>query len=127
MKIIASLIVILNHSFGSSDNENETRSRFRYNIEKVSSTISVDGNHTEQGWENIKAIPNFINHWPLDSGNAEAITQVKVTYDEEFIYVLADCHDDGTRVIQSLKRDDDNAHWGSDNYTFVLDPMKFAS
>lgn len=121
MKVLASLLVILNLTHTSPDNE--TRDQFRYNIEKTNSTISIDGDNTEEGWQNVQAIPNFINHWPLDTGNAAALTEVKATYDEEFIYILAVCHDDGTRVIQSLKRDDDDAHWGSDNFTLVLDPM----
>ncbi len=121
MKTLASLLVILNTVIGQPDKE--TRDRFRYNITKATSAIAVDGNNTEDGWLNVQEIPNFINHWPLDTGNAAAITQVKATYDEEFLYVMAVCYDNGTRVIQSLRRDDDNAHWGSDNFTLVIDPM----
>jgi len=121
MKIIASLLVIFNLSTTSPDNE--TRNQFRYNIKKTSTKVAVDGDYSEEAWENVAAIPNFINHWPLDTGSAAALTEVKATYDEEFIYIVAVCHDDGTRVIQSLKRDDDDAHWGSDNFTLVLDPM----
>jgi hypothetical protein len=83
----------------------------------------VDGDQSDKAWETSDEIPNFINHWPIDSGSASALTQVKATYDDEFIYIVAVCYDDGTRVIQSLKRDDDDAHWGSDNFTVVIDPM----
>ncbi len=121
MNTLTSLLVLLTSAISSPDNE--TRDRFRYNISRATSAISVDGDNSEEGWLGVQEIPNFINHWPSDTGSAAAITQVKATYDEEFLYVVAVCYDNGTRVIQSLRRDDDNAHWGSDNFTLVLDPM----
>ncbi len=101
----------------------ETRDNFRYAITKTSEAIAIDGNESDAAWEGVNEIPNFINHWPVDSGQANALTNVKVTYDEEFIYVLAICYDNGSRVVQSLRRDDDDGHWNSDNFTVVLDPM----
>lgn len=101
----------------------ETRQNFRYSINKTSDTIEIDGDENDPAWTNINPIPNFINHWPLDSGQADALTQVKVTYDDEFLYVLAICYDNGSRVVQSLRRDDDDGHWNSDNFTLVIDPM----
>ncbi|MEQ9402657.1 MAG: DUF5916 domain-containing protein [Cyclobacteriaceae bacterium] len=107
----------------SSAQETETRDRFRYPIEKATDKIIIDGDPSDQAWSSTATIPNFINHWPMDSGNANAVTEVKVTYDDEFLYILAVCLDNGKRVIQSLRRDDDDAHWGSDNFTVVIDPM----
>ncbi len=101
----------------------ETRQSFRYSINKVEAPIQIDGNENDEAWTNINHIPNFINHWPVDSGQADALTHVKVTYDDEFLYVLAICYDNGNRVVQSLRRDDDDGHWNSDNFTFVIDPM----
>ena len=101
----------------------ETRQNFRYSINKTSQTINIDGDENDPAWASINHIPNFINHWPVDSGHADALTHVKVTYDEEFLYVLAICYDNGNRVVQSLRRDDDDGHWNSDNFTLVIDPM----
>ena len=101
----------------------ETRESFRYNITKTDLSINVDGDPNDQSWDNTVEIPYFINHWPVDSGRSEALTKVKVTYDEEFLYVLAVCYDNGSRVIQSLRRDDDEGHWNSDNFTIAIDPM----
>lgn len=101
----------------------ETRSTFRYSINKTTNEIIIDGDESDSAWDQTEAIPSFINHWPLDTGQAEALTRVKVTYDDEFLYVLAICYDNGTRVVQSLRRDDDDGHWNSDNFTLVIDPM----
>ncbi|MEM7298000.1 MAG: DUF5916 domain-containing protein [Bacteroidota bacterium] len=104
-------------------NSQETRDTFRYNISKTNQVITIDGSSEDQAWNQTNEIPNFINHWPVDSGQSNSLTKVKVTYDEEFIYVVATCHDNGSRVVQSLRRDDDEGHWNSDNFTIVIDPM----
>lgn len=101
----------------------ETRETFRYNISKTNKAITIDGSSADQVWDETNEIPNFINHWPVDSGQSKSLTKVKVTYDDEFIYILATCYDNGTRVVQSLRRDDDEGHWNSDNFTVVIDPM----
>lgn len=101
----------------------QTRLNYSYDLKQTSEAISIDGQPDESAWEAIEAIPTLLNHWPTDTGQAEAITHVKVTYDREHLYVLATCYDNGERIIQSLRRDDDNAHWNSDSFTLVLDPM----
>jgi len=83
----------------------------------------VDGDRSDELWKEVDPVPPFINHWPLDSGLASTQTEVKMTYDNEFIYILAINYDEGNRVVQSLRRDDDDAHWSSDCFTIVLDPM----
>ena len=115
-------ILILVVSLKATAQQHETREQFRYNLEKTDLLLDIDGEQ-EARWDDIDEIPHFINHWPLDSGKADALTQVKVTYNDEFLYIIAICHDDGERVVQSLRRDDDEAHWNSDNFTIVIDPM----
>ncbi len=117
--VIALLILSMHQSFAQT----ETREQFRYTIVKSVTPVEIDGNVSDDAWNGIDPIPHFINHWPLDSGQADALTEVKVTYDDDFLYVLAVCYDEGERVVQSLRRDDDDAHWNSDNFTVVIDPM----
>ncbi len=83
----------------------------------------MDGKDDDEAWKTAQEIEAFQNHWPLDTGQADAITKVKLTYDDNFIYVLGIIQDDGTRIVQSLRRDNEDAHWNSDNFTFVVDPI----
>ena len=101
----------------------ETRQVFQYQIAKTASQVLIDGKEEDPIWDEAEAINGLYNHWPTDTGKAAAITHVKVAYDENFMYLLAISHDQGERIIQSLKRDADEAHWNSDNFTLVLDPM----
>ena len=101
----------------------ETRQTYRYQIRETVNQVLIDGNSEDKTWSEIEAIKGLSNHWPADTGMADAVTQVKVTYDQNFLYLLAICYDEGNRIIQSLRRDADEAHWDSDNFTLVLDPM----
>ncbi|WP_424963045.1 DUF5916 domain-containing protein [Ekhidna sp.] len=120
MKVIQLLIALI---LAVQISAQDTRENFRYSIVKTDKLITIDGADNDEAWSAIADIPYFINHWPSDSGQADALTKVKVTYDEEFMYVLVTCYDNGSRVVQSLRRDDDDGHWNSDNFTLVIDPM----
>lgn len=123
MKTATSLLLLLFCVTLSAQDQVETRDTFHYQVNKSEAPIVVDGSQDEQAWEAIEKIPQLMNHWPSDTGFADALTEVKVTYDNDFVYVSAICYDDGKRVIQTLRRDNMDAHWSSDNFTVVLDPM----
>ena len=101
----------------------DTRGTYGYTIQKMNQILKIDGEASEEVWKSAEEIPYLMNHWPLDSGQSASHTKVKAVYNDEFIYIHAICFDDGHRVVQSLRRDDDNAHWNSDGFTVVLDPM----
>ena len=106
-----------------SQQQPETRDRYHYTIRKTDKPVFIDGLDEDEAWQNVAEIPELMNHWPLDTGVAEARTEVKITYDENFMYVMARCYDNGSRIIQSLRRDNMEGHWSSDNFTVAMDPM----
>lgn len=101
----------------------DTREVFIYNLRQTNGTIQIDGLDQEEEWNDIEMIPHFMNHWPTDKGEADALSQVWVTYDQEFIYIKAKLFDNGKRIVQSLRRDNPGNHWNSDNFTVVIDPF----
>jgi len=100
----------------------DTRDRYQLSLKKTTEKIIIDGQLNEPIWQNTELVDQMMNHWPIDTGAAQAITHVKMTYDEHFIYISAVCYDNGKRIIQSLKRDDSN-HWQSDNFNVAIDPI----
>ena len=100
----------------------DTRELYQLAIKKTSEKVIIDGQLNEPVWQNTELVDQLMNHWPIDTGAAQAITHVKMTYDENFIYISAVCFDNGERIIQSLKRDDNN-HWKSDNFNVAIDPI----
>jgi hypothetical protein len=103
--------------------EQDTRKAYNYSISRTNEPINVDGIADEIAWQQAPKIDHFMNHWPADQGEAEARSEVWTLYDEEYIYVLAKLYDNGERIVQTLRRDNVDGHWNSDNFTVVLDPF----
>jgi hypothetical protein len=86
--------------------------------------IEIDGLLDEQDWRNASLATPFLNKWPMDSGYAEAKTEVKVIYSNEAVYVSAvNYQKKSDLVIQTLKRDQEDSFWGSEAFVVLLDPM----
>lgn len=105
----------------NSGNDNESATRFS-GIQKVSD-ITIDGVPDDEAWESLVTIDQFTKQWPSDSGSAIFQTEVKIGYDDDYVYIAAYLYDNGgKRTIQSLKRDSDS-HWSSDGFSVVFDPI----
>ncbi len=114
---IASLI---NPIFGQSKKD-DFQTTSRVSIVKTNEKIVIDGNLSEAIWQQQKPATNFFNKYPTDQGRANANTEVRFTYDENFLYVGAILFDVKAYVVQSLKRD--QGVMSNDGFTMVLDPV----
>jgi hypothetical protein len=124
MKIVWSSCFLLISLISFAQNGgSDTRSLFKYTIQKTIVPIQLDGIAQENEWEAHDVTTNFYNHWPNDEGQAQNQTEVKITYDDNNLYILAKCYDKGERIIQSLVRDNDSDYWGSDNFSVAIDPV----
>jgi hypothetical protein len=100
------------------------RTASRLIVKRTSSPVVIDGSGDEAAWSEAGVTSPFVNKWPTDSGYAEAQTQVKLLFDNNFIYVLAvNYQKKEDLVIRTLKRDQLDAFWGSDGFSVVLDPF----
>ena len=124
MKIVCSFLVLMVAASGFAQNGGgDTRAVFKYHIKKTVAPVKLDAVIGENEWDNHELITNFFNHWPNDQGRAQNQTEVKMTYDDQNLYVLAKCFDKEERIVQSLVRDSDDDYWGSDNFSVVFDPV----
>ncbi len=88
----------------------------------IDDEMVIDGLLNEAQWKAGGLATRFHNQFPYDQGYAKNNTEVRLLYNNEFLYVGVICHyDPGHRtVIQSLKRD---SPWEfSDAFTLVIDP-----
>jgi len=92
-------------------------------IRKATAPIIIDGIIDEPDWKSADVAEDFFQNFPYDSSFAITKTQVKVTYDDQNIYVAAICYDDlpGDYVVQSLKRD--FSYPISDAFAVYIDPF----
>ncbi|MBO0323202.1 carbohydrate binding family 9 domain-containing protein [Muricauda sp. CAU 1633] len=122
-KSFLSIAFLLVTQFMLAQETASTRSTFQYNIVPSQADIKVDGIESEDEWNTHQTIDQFYNHNPSDKGLAKHKTEVKLAYTNQMLYVFAKMYDEGKRVVQSLQRDSDNAHFNSDSFTIVIDPI----
>ncbi len=93
-------------------------------IQKTSEEILIDGKLQEAVWKSANVADNFWMSFPFDGQRvADNIqTEVMVTYDDNFIYIAAICHDDAQHIIPSRKRDTPE-FWRGDAFGVVIDPV----
>lgn len=82
---------------------------------------------SEEVWQTTDVADNFWQNFPMDTSRAIAQSEVRMTYDENFIYIFAKCYstaDDGDTyyVTPSLRRDFRGA--GNDFITFIFDTFQ---
>lgn len=95
---------------------------YQYSIRKTPSKIIVDGVLTETAWQSTFGITQFWQHFPVDTARSIMPMEVKVLYNDEYIYISAWCKEENTQpVIQNLIRDD-GAFWRSDAFSITIDP-----
>ncbi|TAE00252.1 MAG: hydrolase [Bacteroidetes bacterium] len=94
-------------------------------ISKITSPIVIDGKLDEAAWENLEVAKDFHQYFPFDSSYARMDTEVRVAYDDHFLYVGAICKDTtvGKQYISSSLRRDFRGG-GNDNFSVVIDPFQ---
>jgi len=115
------IFLIINYSFAQQiENENYQKD-YQLKIAKASDVIKLDGELNEASWQNAKSISNFWQKAPVNTGHAKRQTEVRTTYDANFLYIGIVCYDTSYYVIQTLKRDVEPGT--SDGIGVVIDPV----
>ena len=97
---------------------------YQLNIQRMDEKIRLDGVLDESFWEDVEIATNFWLNFPVGGTpvDDEVQTTVKVTYDDDFIYLGVECYGKGPFLVQSLKRDNDS-FWNGDAFAVVFDPV----
>jgi len=96
---------------------------YQQTIRKTSGAIKLDGSLDEEAWQTASTARQFLRQFPVDTGLARVETEIRLTFDDKFLYVGAVCRQRRDEyTIQSLKRD--FATGTSDVLNLLLDPSK---
>ena len=103
----ALLIIFLSFLSVSKPGFAVSKEKPQLHIKKTSSEIIVDGIINEKAWQDANIAGDFFQSFPSDTTFAKTKTEVRITYDNNYIYISAICYDEikGDYVVQSLKRD----------------------
>ncbi len=127
MLLKASTISILLACFWTASRSqvaSDLQTQYQLEIVKAVDKISIDGKLSEATWEQASTADDFWMSYPIDDQrvNSKNQTEVRMSYDDDFLYIAAECHGAGPYVIQSLKRDN-VLFWSGDAFAVVLDPV----
>jgi Domain of unknown function (DUF5916)/Carbohydrate family 9 binding domain-like len=92
----------------------------KYHISKTSLPIKIDGVLDDEAWQKAELATDFYMMLPMDTAKANLRTEVKMAYDEKFIYISGDNFiPHKTYMVESLRRD-----WNfgkNDNFLLIMD------
>ena len=93
-------------------------------IRKATTKITVDAIMDEPDWHNADVAKGFKQFFPFDSSYAKAQTEVRMTYDDHFVYIFAVMYrqGEGEYITPSLRRDFRGEAF--DSFVAVLDTYK---
>ncbi len=114
--LLCSIIALSLHA--QKKNEN-----FQYNIRPATSAIQIDGIIEEKAWTDAEEVADFFMVLPMDTSRASIQTAVRMTYDNDNVYIVATNFNggQGEPVVESLRRD--FGFGKNDNFLVFIDPF----
>jgi len=65
--------------------------KYQHVIRKAKGEIKIDGDLSDPAWQGLEVSKNFAPHWPQDNVPIKRDTEVRMTFDDKFLYVAAVC------------------------------------
>lgn len=93
-------------------------------IARTESPIVLDGILDEEAWSKADVAENFHQYFPSDTAQAQGQSEVRMTYDDQFLYVATKCYGEPRRkyLVTSLRRDYRGS--GNDGISLIFDPFQ---
>ena len=121
MKILPLLILVfLSVCSVFAQKKNEA---YQYHLQKATSALKIDGVLDEKAWLDAETAGSFFMVQPIDTSLAKVRTEVRMTYDDHNLYLIAVCYQamPGKNVVESLRRD--FSFNKNDNFLLFMDPF----
>ena len=96
---------------------------YQLNIRQATGTIKIDGIGDEAAWQNTEVAKNFRMVLPMDTSETSVRTEVRMAYDNDNIYIIADCFNGlpGEDMVESMRRD--FSFGKNDNFIVFIEPF----
>ena len=126
-KIICILLILITLypilSYSQDEQTSNLQNQYRLNIKYSTERTSVDGDLSDPAWEEAEVATDFWMSYPVDDRRADKgiQTEVRLTYDDQYLYLGVICYGGNNYIIQTLKRDTDFQK--GDGFGVVIDPV----
>jgi hypothetical protein len=106
-----------------SANGQKKNEAIQLHMNKTAATIKVDGVMDEDVWRQAEVATHFFMVLPMDTSYAKVGTEVRMTYDDHNLYLIAVCFKPlpGPYFVESLRRD--FSFGKNDNFLLFMDPF----
>ncbi|MDH4091684.1 MAG: carbohydrate binding family 9 domain-containing protein [Cyclobacteriaceae bacterium] len=104
-------------------NAQKINEAYQLHIRQASAGIKIDGVMDEEDWLQAEVAADFFMVLPMDTSQARVKTEVRMTYDQQNLYIFATCFlfSPGRYFVESLRRD--FAFVKNDNFLLFMDPF----
>lgn len=94
---------------------------FQLHLKPASSLVKIDGIMEEESWLQADVASDFFMVLPMDTSMARVRTEVRMTYDQQNLYLIATCFHllPGRYFVESLRRD--FVFGKNDNFLLFMD------
>src|SRR5688572_32758284 len=101
------LFVLVIVCFCASVYAQKKNEAFQLSIKSATSPIKIDGIMDEAAWLEANVASDFFMVLPMDTSMAKVRTEVRMTYDDQNLYLIATCFHllPGPYFVESLRRD----------------------
>ena len=117
-KIVTSLLVfsiVLLYTFQST-----VTGQDRWQVPRIDSEIVFDGIPNESAWEKIKPFP-MVSHLPISGNTPSERSDIRMTYDEQYVYLGALLYISDPGLIQAIGKKRDQQSMSSDLVGISMD------
>ncbi|WP_422080223.1 DUF5916 domain-containing protein [Ulvibacterium sp.] len=106
-----------------SSNAQKKNASYRYHIKKTTLPVTIDGIGDDEVWATTDVAKDFFMVLPMDTDKANEKSEIRMTYDDRNIYLLATFYNStkGTNFVESLRRD--FSFGKNDNFLLFIDPF----
>ena len=120
-KYIYLLLLVGIPLFAFSQKRNEN---YKMHIKQSEGNLKVDGKLDEPAWHSAAAVSDFMMVNPFDTLCSKLRTDVRMTYDDKYLYISAECflQSESNYVVESLKRD--FSFGSNDNFLVFIDTFE---
>ncbi len=95
--------------------------RKTFEIYRTSSAPVIDGRLDDLVWQNATSIDDFEQTSPTDGAVPTEVTVVRVTYDDEYLYIAADMRDSDPAGIRAKQMIQGKLFFSDDRFYVMLD------
>ena len=119
-KLFQFIIILV--AFPSALFSQKKNAAFKYHIKKSDIGIVIDGVE-DTAWQKAELASDFFMMLPNDTSKANVRTDVRMSFDDKNIYIIAICYhkENQPYMVESLKRD--FAFGKNDNFLLFMDPF----